>query len=265
MEKVRLRARWGARKESVEECASRLLLFLQHLACCDDAFAQKWLEIAHKPGAESQTREDAMAARFLPVELSHESLRELFNRGRFRRERWNSVIEELGFTSGSFWNGCEAASAHVSVNCGAYPDSRTMPGSNRAWIDFPNEGPAAERILQPEKLRQIMTVVVENWDPDWARVSTNKTDSEIYQENPYLGQMVGWLTYVSDRYGQLPALPSNCHLSRIGNRGSVIVIDLQGKLTAANSVHVASLEVLSHALNEAGLLSPIPPLDQPQQ
>lgn len=254
-EQIRLRARWGPRKDTVEDCAHRMNSFLLRLAECDEVFTKGWLKCTRSMDADLKR-----------VAVSVDELRKLFEKGRIRRDKDKSAFEDMGFHSGRLWNGSEVEPTHVSVECGSYYVSpRIVTALNNVWLELPSESSSVARLLRPEKLSELVSVVVDQWNPDWVWVSTNKADAEIYQENPYVGQMVGWLTYASDRYGKLPQLPSNCHVTRIEGHGNLITIDLEGRLTASNSLHVASLEVLSHTLREAGFLNPIPPLKLAQQ
>jgi hypothetical protein len=229
-----------------------MLSFLKGLAGCDEVFAQKWLKLAKTPAK-------AMANDLEQIEVTAKSLQALLARERVRTERDNSVMEDLGFMPGTFWNGREDEAARIFVQCGAFPDPQIMPGANTVWVDFPNEGNAANRILRPKKLQQVMKVVVESWDPDWARISTYKVEIEVYPENGYLGQMVGWLTYASDRYGKLPALPLECEVTRIDNFGNLIFISSLQSITVSNPDHVAAVRRLSEVLKRAGMLAPVPP------
>jgi len=249
---MRLRARWGARKESLEVCATKMCAFLSELAMCDDMFAQQWIKC-------TCTREEAMTNPN-EIELSVEALQNLLAKGRVRRDLDKSVVEELGYHSRQLWNGRKLDSAFVLIECGAYPNPRILPAANTVWIDLPNDGSALRRVLHPVKLRGITNVVVKNWDPDWARISTNKLDSEVYQVNGYLGQMAGWLTYISDRYGPLPPLPEDCAVERVGELGNLVTItSIRERLTVSNPAYVAAVRRLSEVLERAGFLAPIPP------
>jgi hypothetical protein len=108
-----------------------------------------------------------------------------------------------------------------------------------------------------ERLHHITAAVVGSWDPNWARVSTFQTRQAIYPEL-YQGVEVGWLTYLSNRYGPLPKLPDDCEVTRIEGLGSLIVIKGIDRLTASNPAHVEAMRRLSEALKGAGLLTPTP-------
>ncbi len=250
-EQVNLKARWGVRKESVEACASHMLRCLQQLALCDEAFAHKWLKCG-------MSLKETLANK---IELSAESLQSLLIRGRIKRDVDKSVIEHLGFSSGRLWNGREESAAHISIQCGAYPDPNKMPGINDVLLELPRDGSASERVFYIDNMRKIISTVLECWDPDWIRVSTYKLDEMVYPQELYQGQQVGWLTYVSDRYGKPPSLPREYEVSRVGNAGNLIVVSSIDRPTILNRAHVESLRKLSNILEQAGMLSPTPPMD----
>ncbi len=247
MDDLNVRARWAARQEPIEECASRAVECLRRLGECDEAF-RKWFK-------RGMSREEALASR---VEVTLEACQDLLARGRNRRDFDNTVIEELGFAT-SLWNGRDGdAGAGVSFACGQYPDATILPGPNQCCVDLPYGGGAAKRVLRLGKLKCVTAAVVGSWNPDWVRVSTYAMDQAVYPST-YRGQMAGWLTYASDRYGALPRLPREYETTDVEGLGSLIVIRGVGRLTAANPAHVEAVRRLSQALDRAGLLQPTPP------
>jgi len=242
MEQLNLRVRWGARREGLGECSNRALQFLQRLQKCDPTFAQ-WFECG-------ESLEEALSNK---VELSAKWIHEFFHRGRSKEH------DDLGFRPHGLWNGFEAGAAHVSFACGLYPDAALLPGPNYVLLEFPFKGEEADRILQPVKLSEISRAAAEIWDPDWIRVSNYEMDKIIHPEGRYKGQKVGWITYVSDRYGRLPALSPECEVTRIDDLGNLILITSIQKVTASNPAHVASIRRLSETLERAGMLAPTPP------
>jgi len=245
---MNIEACWGARKEPARVCAHRAYRFLSELAECSGAFAGGWLKCG-------TTFDGALSK---PVDMSEEGLEALMLMGRNRRDSDGSIIEELGFRLGRLWNGLEDGSAHVTVYCGLYANE--LPRPNRLFVELPSSGSNAPRVLQTEKLHEIVALIVRNWDPDWARVSTFRMDEAIYGQGHYQGQKAGWLTYVSDGYGPLPVLPPDCKAERMGSYGSLIVITSVDLLTASKPEHVTAVGRLSQALGRAGLLAPTPPL-----
>jgi len=140
----------------------------------------------------------------------------------------------------------------ITFFCGAYPTVSTMPTPNECRIV-----PVVDELLHENNLRMVMRAVVDSWDPDWGRVSTFEMDKAI---NPqvYTGVDVGWLTYLSDRYGKLPRLPAEYQVTRIEGLGNLITITGIDRITASNPAHVAAVQQLWEILIAAGLLPPTP-------
>jgi hypothetical protein len=244
---ITLHACWGNRKETVDECAKHAERFLRLLAEFDDTFGQ-WFK-------KGMSRRQALQSK---VEPTFESLRNLLSKGRSRRDDNKEVIEDLGFHL-ALWNGLNGynGGAGVYIHCGSYPDP-TMHEPNFCDIDFPYGGSALNRLLQVDKLCKIIDIMVTCWNPDWAWVSTYDIRGIIYP-GMYRGQAVGWLTYISNRYGALPALPKEYEITRINGFGSVIVITTIDRLTVSNPVHIEAMRRLSEILEKAGMLAPTPP------
>jgi hypothetical protein len=152
------------------------------------------------------------------LDPSFELIRELLLKGRNRTDYTKEVIEDLGYTL-MLWNAQDDDdAAHVLIRCGGYPAYHTWPGaadddwfppfSNECQFDLPYGGPSADRLFRVEALRELIDICVTVWDPDWGMVTTHETNWAIYGKGrQYGGPWAGWLTYLSDRYGRLPALP----------------------------------------------------------
>jgi len=218
-------------------------MLLQALALVDPEFARKW----HKSGESLQ---EALAA---PVDLTLESLARALANGVLRNDTDASAIEDLGFGCG-LWNGCEEAAVHVSLRFGAHAD---VPVPNYLVVRLPNIGSASKRLFNREKLRQIIETIAELVDPDRARASSYEMDTAVYSQLPYASHRVGWLTYVSDRYGSLPALPPECLGEHIGRLGNAITVATITGFASTNSAHVSAIRRLSEILKQAGMLDPL--------
>jgi hypothetical protein len=252
-ETINLKARWGARKQPSRECAATLAAFLGDLATCDEIFSKGWL-----PSAKSI--EEAKLKQLNKIGLSVDSLQIFLEENRVRCSSDNSVIEDLGFMPGRLWNDCKSGTVYLWIQCGAYPDPAILPGINALWLGFPSEERIRERILRSQTLIHLVNLVVKHWDPDWLRISTDKMDGAVHPQNPYIGQLVGWLTYVSDRYGPLPPLPSSCNVMRVGALGNLITVSsIKEVLTASNPEHISCIGELSDILRGNGFLAPVPP------
>jgi hypothetical protein len=243
VEEYHLGAFWGDRPESLDECARRAASCFQRLAASDSSLVRWMLD----------------SKQFEPTEAA---LREALAEGQTPSARGVGVIEDLGFGT-LVWNGARAEETiRVDISCGAYPGVTGLPVPNRCLMDLPRGGRTAERILRVDKLREILTAVIMSWDAEWARV----TSSEMFRLVPAEPSglfMVGWLYYLSDRYGPLPILPSEYDVCPVKGMGNIITIKTTGRFTASNPEHVEAVVRLSARLREAGKLLPTPHWDTP--
>lgn len=245
-DRLRLVARWRGRQESAEECATRAVRLLDRLRSLDEAF--------HRWFATSTSRASALAQ---PVAISQESLADRLAAGRATTDSDRSVIEDLGFTT-SVWNGSEGIrAATMLICCGAYPDPEFIPFPNELLMTLPYGDSNAHYEATHERLTDIVKAVVENWDPDWASISTEGMQTTVHAED-FVGHDVGWCTYMSDRCGALPELPSDCDAYRIAG-GTMIVATQIARLDSRNPEHVDFVRRLSDRLDRAGLLQTLRP------
>jgi len=236
-------ARWKGRKESLADCAKSVSLCLQRLAQCDSVFAHTWYKCrnSRKKTLESKITTDLTL------------LAEILEKGRSKRDdARRSIIEELGYSSGTFWNGEEEDAVKISFRCGAL--SKVIPSPNDTIIDFPADGASAHRILTDKNLEKIMRVIVEVWRPDWARISTYPADLLLYPQPYYSGAKIGWLTYLAANGKSMPTLPSGFKATNIDAFGGLIVIETEGSKSLSNPAYVESLQKLSDLLNRSGML-----------
>jgi hypothetical protein len=237
---LRLEARWGNRKESVDECANRGVELLHRLSPIDSAFA-RWYRMIGTRGPKDSLQH--------PVMESLDALRAEFTNYRNRRQD-GSIIEDLGFGL-RLWNGLDPGRIMVNVHAGAYPPNfPTFP--NDSTIELPFDGSPAERLLRVDKLRVMMKAVVGSLDPDVAWVSSHAMWYAAYPENYRSERIVGWLTYFSRRYWPLPPLPKGYAVERVDDMGSLILIDGIDRLTASNPSHVEAVRRLSVILEQTG-------------
>ena len=246
-EHLNIHARWGARTQNVSECSRIALDCLQRLARADDVFSLTWLLCGW-------SRSEALSN---SVRLSEDELQRLLIAGRNCNDD-GTVIPELGFSLGRLWNGRDNESAHITINCGAYPDPKYSPSPNDVLVELPYEGPASLRLKDRTRLVNIIESIVTPWNPDWLRVSTYGVDESLYGQGRYAGQKVGWLTYVSDRYGPLPSLPESTLVSRLGIGGSLIEVPSLTLTSFMTEEGVTLLRQISDILRTARFLEPIP-------
>lgn len=205
--RLALGAYWKPRRESIEQCADRLFVFMHALTLCDFAFSQ-WFKLGH-------SRRDALKGK-VNVQ-SREELFALLDKGRHRRDIGKAVMEELGF-SVSLWNGGEEGKdAGLSVKCGLYwvSPSPNASLSNCVTLDFPEDFGG---LTNPANASRVLSVAASCWEPDWAGISSSESRSaRDWWKQPF----VDWMVYVPRKIASVPPPSTVTHLE---NGGSLIVV-----------------------------------------
>jgi hypothetical protein len=199
---------WGARPESMEECAQRIQSLMQSLQAVDPLLAN-WFE-------KGLSRKAALTSR---VEPRTDHLWDLLLDGRNRADFGGTVIQDLGFRLG-LWNGQEAA-VGFSIHCGAW--SPRTGSSNSVVIDLPEVDHAdAASLYQPAAALSMIRSVVRAWDPSYV-TWVNYPMSEA--QRPELGDVViGWATYLSEeRTARAGRLPRDVQTENCGD-GLIVII-----------------------------------------
>jgi hypothetical protein len=153
MEIYFLGAYWGDRKESVEECANRVVECLSAIPKCDEAFSRWYLT--------GRSRKEALEGEFL---VTREAVKQQLLKGRNRRDVGGEVIENLGFSL-NLWNGGkDSQDVRFSIQCGTYAANPNL--CNSCLLNLPSEGLPRERVLRVDALLCLMGAVVAGFDPD---------------------------------------------------------------------------------------------------
>jgi len=201
-------AYWPARKESIDQCADRVLEFLESLANCDRVFA-KWYELGW-------TRKQAVE-RMTPV-LSREYILKTLEKGQNRTDVGNEVIEEMGFDIG-LWNGSEKTkSVGLHITCGLYwisPNEKSTLG-NAVVLDLPDD---LGELQQADHAVKVLAAAVESWEPAWAGIMS--LDAMNKRGFNGASPFVDWMVFVTQKIGQVAA-PSVVY--EVPNHGSIIVV-----------------------------------------
>jgi Immunity protein 52 len=214
-----LGAYWPARKESIEQCADRMLRFFADLRACDDALAT-WYELGRTRKQAQGKVADVSSRDYWLTRLKE---------GKNRRDTDRTVIEELGFSVG-LWNGREKQKvAGLHVICGNYS---AWTGGNNVTLDFPEE---LGTLKQPERMSGVLAAVARAWEPDWAGVMSRDAMSAraFNAKVPF----VDWMVFVPRKIGNVP-VPSS--LTQLEN-GSLIMVQpdppMETDMEALSSVH----------------------------
>jgi immunity protein 52 of polymorphic toxin system len=224
-------AYWGCRPESAEECAARAETFFRLLAACHPSYA-RWYE------QHNSTRK-ALQLQFQPT-------RDTFVRF-FGKKKYQCGKD--GFSFGA-WTGHveQEEGGMLMLGCGG--DSQGGPNSVR--LDFPSEALGCERMLTAPVLSCVMRALAVAWEPDWA-IATADGLWEQLSNHSRLGTFVGWMTYVSLKRGQVPALPAPVRVESVEDKGTLIILTPE-RLTPSNPGHVVLARQVQQVLEERGLL-----------
>ncbi|WP_224370342.1 immunity 52 family protein [Hyalangium versicolor] len=230
-------AYWGARKESAQECAQRLLNLLTRLAPLDPLFGS-WFKSA-KSLKQSLQR---------PLELELPSLQQYLQRNLMRDDR-RQPMEDLGFSI-SLWNGAQGGNdAFLSIGCGGYWEQ----GTNRCVLRAPEEGPGSERVLTTPFQVAAMRALATAWAPEWAMSTSYALQDVMVPKGDKRDWQVGWVTYVSHRQGRLPPLPAPVRIEPVEDLGTLVILTPE-RFTVSNPEHLALAERVRELLDRAGLL-----------
>jgi hypothetical protein len=230
-------AYWGPRKESPEACAQRAANFLNLLAPADP-FLAHW----YKP---AKSQKDARKHPLMPPDLT--TLTELFRRG-VNREKGGPVFADLGFT---FWfdnGGPTGDCAALRIKCGDYCGA----SPNSCVLKLPWRGPNADRVLTATVLVHAMRSMALAWEPDWALTTSSAYENE-YPEPDSAPFSLGWVTYLSHRFGRVPPLPAPVRIEPVDDKGMLIVLTPE-RFTMTNADHVMLARRVRELLARAGLM-----------
>ncbi len=225
-------AYWGPRPATLGECARGAATTL-NLVGTESPLLRRWYLRADR-------RDDALQR---PVRTDVGNLVALLEKGRNVTDIDHRIIEELGF-SASAWNGDFDLPASFSVHCGGWVDR--VP--NSFVIDLPPYVGEGKRIYDVAVARRLIMALIDQWSPDWATFASPSMRVST-QERAKRGPRVGWLTYLSERYGKLPSVAPPGTVEGLPNKGSLI-------LAAPDYSHLSSSDVehLGTELRAMGVL-----------
>ncbi|WNG60656.1 hypothetical protein F0U59_42560 [Archangium gephyra] len=224
-------AYWGCRPEPVQECARRAEAFFRLLSTCHPDYS-RWYE-------KHSSRKRALQ---LQIEPTYDTFVRLFGKKEYQ--------DEEGGVSFDTWTG------HVPVNqeggmimlrCGT--PAEAVP--NSVLLFFPSPGPGQDRLLTLPVLTGVMRALALAWEPDQAVVASD--DFRDRMTPGVADTFVGWLTYFSRQWGEVPPLPEPVRVEPVEDKGSLIILGPE-PLSAANPEHVALGHRVQQLLAPHGLL-----------
>jgi len=223
-------AYWGGRRESAEECAHRAATFFGLLSACHSDYG-RWYE---KAGSRKKA-----------LQFQVEPTRETFVRF-FSKKRYQSGNDGFSFEA---WTGHpDNQGGMVLLGCGEGGERVT----NLVQLYCPSEAPGRDRLVTRPVLSDVVRAMVVAWEPDWA-VVTPRSFREQASETQLPGTFVGWMTYYSRQWGDVPTLPEPAQVEPVEDKGTLVVLTHE-RLDAANAKHLALGRRVQEVLAAAGLL-----------
>ena len=170
-------AYWGSRAEPLEQVKNKILQTLQTLAEIDEQFLN-WYEggNSRKQALEKKVSIDANTLERLCLEMVKKG--ELDEKG----------FAKMGFLFGVWSGHLDDESSGISLNVGGAFTSPHL--CNSCVITLPFEGVARERLLQVDRAKKSITILVEIWSPDYAVLTSHQLRDKLNAANK-----VGWITY----------------------------------------------------------------------
>lgn len=223
---------WPGRPEPLEAYSRRAALLFQSLSSVDPSLS-RWFE-------QAASQDVAINGEFVP---RAETLL-----GLFAKKKYHLADGELFFAA---WNGESNASSVVNFSCGS-PSPETVDLC--VWTP-PAKGDVAGRFLSASVLTQVMSAMVQAWDPEWG-VFTSDNHRDAVSEFADPGTFVGWGTYLSRNRGTLPPLPAPVRIEPVADKGTLIILTPE-RFTASNPEHLALARMVREQLDRAGLLKPL--------
>ena len=227
---------WLGRRESAGACARRAEHFFQVLAQLDPTW-RHWFQYG-------KTLKQALSRTVEPTAATFE--------GFFAKKKYQ--MPEHGFLFDT-WNGQEqGSSTHVHLVCG----SSSVVSCDKCLLDLPRRGANAERVLCAPMVTEILRAVALAWEPDKGMVTSDDHLAIVAPDHKLPDMVVGWVTYLSRRRGQVPPLPEPVRVEPVEDKGTLIVLTPE-RFTATNPAHVELAEQVRQRLEQAGLAGPMLP------
>ncbi|NVM64709.1 hypothetical protein FHW88_002998 [Mucilaginibacter sp. SG538B] len=168
-------AYWKDRKQLLDSVIDPTVQTLKRLCEIDEHFLNLY-ELG-------MSRKQALECR---VSLSPEYIKKLYQGGLKKNDLDQNGYSKIGYRL-SLWTGHKDGEAS-NVSFGVGKSSERL--SNVCLIEMPAEGPARDRLLTLAKVKQIMKVLIENWQPDVVVLNSKELSNALD-----VGNDIGWVTY----------------------------------------------------------------------
>lgn len=235
-------AYWGSRREDLACCARRLHECLSQLTHCDEVFG-RWFKLgyskkqalAHEVGCGVGQLESVLCR--VPV-----------------GDRGTATYKDTLYYSFGLWNGRDDEGVcSLSGACGGFP-----PGSsqvNSFVLHLPSNGAPGNRVVQRDRVWELLIAIVQAWEPDWAVVSSDyvRNIRRAGSREPDCA----WMYFLSARRGGVTRLSPPAHSRPLGQHGTIVVA-MNHRPDATDEDDILLLKQTYDSLHKAGLCAPIP-------
>ena len=250
-ERFYIGAYWGPRKESIDECARRAVTLLSRLSMCDERL-QRWTRPVVSDEGIVDLESVERAVPFDEIVLKQILLEGQNHYG----DKERTIIGDLGFQVCLSTDIREQEVVYLEFCCALYHEGSDLV--NSCAISLPRNGIVSERLLQIRVLEELIDAVVQSWDPDWGTVISHEyldTCPDLSSRNALIPK-VGWMTYLSNRYGSIPPMPKPSRVVSVRGKGHLVVVtDERFSTTCQN--HIEAAKQAREILVRAGLLVPL--------
>jgi immunity protein 52 of polymorphic toxin system len=228
-------AYWGCRPEPDQDCARRAERFFSLLSGCHPDYA-RWYEQAYSTKKALQ----------LQFEPTFDTFMRFFGKKGYQSGK-------DGFHFGAWTGHRNNQGGMVLLSCG----SRAEASPNGVFFYFPSEPPGSDRLVTLPVLTGIVRAMALAWEPDWAYAASDAFRDRMSQQGS-AGTFVGWLTYYSRQWGEVPPLPEPVRVEPVEDKGTLVILSPE-RVSAANPEHVALGHRVQGVLEAHGLLRRVIP------
>ncbi|WP_404366748.1 immunity 52 family protein [Corallococcus coralloides] len=225
---------WLGRSEDAESCATRASNLFNELGRLEP----EW-RVWHEAG---RTFKEASARTF---STDRANFLKLFAR---KKNRLGDAFRYW------LWTGTHPEETSlVDGYCGSADDVPT----SICLVSPPRKGAVAGRVLTAPVLREVLRSVVRCWAPAWGVVASEKYRDEVSPSSSGdVGTFVGWMTYFSRQWGEVPPLPAPVRVEPVEDLGTLVILT-EERFTVTNPEHVRLATEVHQVLDAAGLLRPL--------
>ena len=176
-------AYWKNRKQLLDNIINPTVQTLKELGEIDEQF----LNLYELGNSRKQALENK-------VSVSSESIKKLYQKRSKKNDFDQNGYSKIGYRL-SLWTGhTDYESSAISFNAGS---SSTLL-TDLCLINIPTEGTAKNRLLQFDKVKEIINLLIQKWNPDIIVLNSRELSNALDTTNE-----VGWVTYTKKLKGRV--------------------------------------------------------------